>query len=322
VTICKGASTMVRFKVVLMGFLALAVLAMASGPAAAAPKANFPEVIPLPDGFRPEGVVMGRGTTIYSGSLGTGAIYQADVRTGEGSLLVPPQTGRTAVGLEFDGRTGYLFAAGGPTGDAFVYDTQTRATVAVLTLTDSTETFINDVAVAGKAAYFTDSSRPVLYRLQLLPNGRVPNTPMITEIDLGGDFVFVPGAFNANGIEASPKGDALLVVNSETGSLYRVNAATGEATLVDLGGGNVSSGDGLLLIGHTLYVVQNFLNQISVVQLDGKLTSGEIVQVLTDADFDIPTTVTNFGASLYAVNARFSTPATPETEYWITRLSR
>jgi sugar lactone lactonase YvrE len=313
---------MVRVKLGIVGLLALTVLALAPGLTAAAPMANFPEVIALPNGFQPEGVAMGRGTTIYAGSLATGAIYQADVRTGEGSLLVPPQPGRAALGLEFDTRTGYLFAAGGPTGSAYVYDSRTGATVGVFPLANTTPTFINDVVVTRKAAYFTDSSRPVLYRLPLQPGGRLPAAGAVTEISLGGDFVFVPGAFNANGIEAAPKGDALLVVNTATGSLYLVDPTTGEATLVDLGGGAVTSGDGLLLIGHTLYVAQNFLNQISVVRLDAGQTSGEVVQVLTDADFDIPTTVTSFGASLYAVNARFTTPPTPDTAYWIAKLPR
>ena len=82
------------------------------------------------------------------------------------------------------------------------------------------------------------------------------------------------------------------------------------------------SGDGILLAGHSLYVVQNFLNQIAVVQLDPGLSSGEVVRTVPHPEFDIPTTVAGFGASLYAVNARFTTPPTPATEYWIVRLPR
>lgn len=314
---------MVRVKLVIPGFLVLALMALAPGLTAAAPMANFPEVIALPNGFQPEGVAMGRGTTIYAGSLATGAIYQADVRTGEGSLLVPPQPGRAALGLEFDTRTGYLFVAGGPTGSAYVYDSRSGNTVDEFDLAGTAPTtFINDVVVTRNAAYFTDSFRAVLYQVPLLPNGRVPDTGAVNEIILGGDYVFVTPGFNANGIEATPKGDALLVVNSATGSLYLVDPTTGDATLVDLGGDAVTSGDGLLLIGHTLYVAQNFLNQITVVRLDARQTSGEVVKVLTDPDFDIPTTVTSFGASLYAVNARFNTPPTPDTAYWIAKLPR
>ena len=306
---------MVKGKISVTILSVLAVLLIA-----AAPGLNFPEVIPLPNGFRPEGVVMGRGTTIYAGSLATGAIYQADITTGQGSLAVQPQPGRVSVGLEFASRTGYLFVAGGPTGHGYVYDPATGASLADLTLAPGTPTFVNDVAVTQRAAYFTDSMRPALYRVPLLPNGRLPAAPTVHEVILGGDFVFVPGAFNANGIEATPNGRWLIVVNSTTGSLYKVNPSTGVATLIDLGGGSVPNGDGLLLVDQTLYVVQNALNQIAVVHLGSELTTGTIVDVLTDADFDFPTTVTRFGDWLYAVNARFSTPPTPDTEYWIARL--
>jgi hypothetical protein len=36
----------------------------------------------------------------------------------------------------------------------------------------------------------------------------------------------------------------------------------------------------------------------------------------------VPTTVAAFGNTLYLVNARFSTPATPQTPYWITAVRR
>ena len=304
-----------------IGLLVLALLLATPGLASAAQKDNFPEVIALPNGFRPEGIASGRGNLLYAGSLATGAIYQADARTGEGSLLVGPQEGRVSVGLEFDQRTGYLFVAGGPTGSGYVYDTRTGADLGAFTLATGSPTFINDVAVTRDAAYFTDSSQPVLYRLPLGPGGK-PTSGEVEVLPLSGDFEFVPGAFNANGIEATPNGKWLIVVNTATGSLYRVDAATGAATLIDLGGASVPNGDGLLLEGNTLYVVQNFLNQIAVVRLKANFTSGAIVQTLTDEDFDIPTTVTRAAGALYAVNARFSTPPTPDTEYWITRVER
>jgi hypothetical protein len=64
-------------------------------------------------------------------------------------------------------------------------------------------------------------------------------------------------------------------------------------------------------------VVQNFLNLLAKVRLDPKLTSGVVVSRQTDDDFDIPTTVAERGNVLYLVNARFTTPPTPETEYWM-----
>lgn len=81
------------------------------------------------------------------------------------------------------------------------------------------------------------------------------------------------------------------------------------------------AGDGLLLHGRTLIVVQNQLNQVAAVELSKDLASGEITQVITDPNFDIPTTVASFGNALYVVNARFNVPPTPDTEYNIVRVS-
>src|SRR5439155_18096943 len=52
---------------------------------------TFPAIINLPDGWLPEGVVVGRGHVIYAGSRRHGAIYAADLRTGQGFVAVPPQ---------------------------------------------------------------------------------------------------------------------------------------------------------------------------------------------------------------------------------------
>src|SRR5690349_9159309 len=112
-----------RLRLGMVSVLMLTLLAWSPGlTALAAPHNQFPEVIDLPAAFQPEGVAMGRGTTIYAGSTTSGAIYTADIRTGDGQLLVPAQSGRAALGLEFDPRTGYLFVAGGPTGQGYIYD--------------------------------------------------------------------------------------------------------------------------------------------------------------------------------------------------------
>jgi hypothetical protein len=58
------------------------------------------------------------------------------------------------------------------------------------------------------------------------------------------------------------------------------------------------------------------------VRLDRGLGAGRITGYLTDSDFDVPTTIAKKGGFLWAVNARFTTPPTPETEYDIVRVSR
>jgi hypothetical protein len=290
-----------------MTTFALAIV-LAAGTMSGAAAATFPDTLPLPDGWLPEGIATGTGTTIYSGSRADGSVWKGDLRTGEGEILVDAD-GRVAVGLKVD--RGLLFVAGGPTGDAYVYDAQTGEEVAVLDLTDD-PSFVNDVIVTRDAAWFTDSRSAVLYRVALGPDGTP--TGGVETVPLSGDWQQVVG-FNANGIAATPDGRTLLVVNSTTGILYNIDPGTGEAVAVDTGGAALTSGDGILLHGLTLHVVRNSLNEVVELQLSPDFLSATLVDTLTDPDFDVPTTIALHGSRLYAVNARFSTPPTPSTEY-------
>jgi hypothetical protein len=285
--------------------ICLGLLALVFGLAApAAAKGVFPPVIPLPNGFQPEGIAIGYGSTFYVGSIPTGAIYRGSLRTGEGEILVPAQAGRAAIGLDFDDRTGYLFVAGGSTGKAFVYDGKSGDSLAEYPLTPPGNVFINDGIVTREAVYFTNSSQPTLYRVALGADGGLLNPAQIQAIPLGGDFTQVPG-FNANGIAASPDGKWLIIVNSSQGALYRVDPKSGVAKLIDLDGDSVPNGDGILLEGKTLYVVQNRLNKIAVIQLSPDFTSGELERTILNDNFRVPTTIDRFGSYLCAVNARF-----------------
>ncbi len=296
--------------VLLMGSL------IAAGPAAAAGPAVYPDVIELPGGFFPEGIAVGRGHDVYAGSLSTGGIWKGDLRTGEGEILVAGDPGTLSVGLAFDDRSGYLFVAGGSGGTGTIYDGDTGALVAQLDLGPG---FINDVFVTRDAAYFTNSFAPELYAVPLDATGDVAGP--VTALPLGGDFVFVPGDFNANGVVATPDGSTLIVAGSAAQELYTVDPATGVATRIDLGGEAVR-GDGLVLIGRTLYVNEGGINQITVIDLSADLSSGEVVDTLTSDAYNVPTTSAVFGSSLYSVNAKFGTPPLPSTPYEIVRVTR
>jgi len=297
----------------------LLVLTLASALISATMTAPFPESIPLPVGFQPEGIAAGNGNTVFVGSIPTGDIYRIDLITGQAEPFITDESGPVAIGLKYDSRSGLLFVAGGPTGKAFIYDTDTGTLFSEIQLTTAQPTFINDVVITRQAAYFTDSMQPVLYVVPLTANG-TPDLSGVYEIPLDSDFEFIPGAFNANGIEAAPNGKLLIVVNSTTGDLYTVDPATGDATLIDLGGGDVQRGDGILLQGKTLYVVQNTLNQVAVVELSNDFRSGEIVDVITSSLFRVPTTIAAVGNKLYAVNARFGTPSPATIDYDVVRV--
>ena len=117
--------------------------------------------------------------------------------------------------------------------------------------------------------YFTDSRRPWLYRLPLGHHGELPDASDVQTIPLSGDYVHDPtvGVNNLNGIVATPNGKMLIAVQSNTASLLRIDPGTGVADTIELTGGDATNGDGLLLVGRTLYVVQNFRNQVAVIHL-------------------------------------------------------
>jgi hypothetical protein len=58
-------------------------------------------LIALPAGWQPEGIAVGPGSKVYSGSLATGAVWKGDLRSGVGGILVPGNVERVAVGLKY-----------------------------------------------------------------------------------------------------------------------------------------------------------------------------------------------------------------------------
>jgi len=283
---------------------ALAALAAAAAPTHAADR---PQTIPLPNGWQPEGIAA-QGSQLYAGSLANGAVYTVDVKGGDRGVAIPGQQGRAVAGIKVSGSTVYM--SGASTGDVLVGDLRS-GTVRTY---DVGGGFVNDVALLGGSAYFTDSVKPQLY---VLPR-HGDQAP--TALPITGDLVYdtSPGAFNANGIVAA--GDELIVVQSSTGKLFRIDPDTGVSREIDLGGATLPRGDGLLLQGRTLYVVQNTLNQIGVVTLAPDRASGTVGTPITDQDFRVPTTIARAGGDLYAVNARFGTPPGPGTDYDIVRV--
>jgi sugar lactone lactonase YvrE len=276
--------------------------------------AKRPDHINLPNGWQPEGIAIGKGNTFYVGSIPTGRVWRGNLRSGQGSVLVPDR-GRQAVGVAVDHRN-RLFVAGGPTGDGYVYDARTGADIAQFNFTDDAS-FVNDVVVTKRAAWFTDSTRQFLYKV---PIGRHGQLGPAQSVPLTGDIAYQSG-FNVNGIDATPNGKTLIIVQTNTAKLFKVNRR-GVAREISLGGATVP-GDGILLHGRTLFVVvRSPQDGVLVLRLRPNLRSGTVLRTITSTDLDDPTTIDEHGSRLYAVNARFSTPPGPDVPYWVTKLER
>lgn len=294
----------------LLGALSIAaILAGALGSGTALAARPLPHTITLPGATSAEGIASGAGTTFYAGDLFAGDIFRGDIRTGVVTKFIDAAAGRNALGIRVDLEHGLLFVAGGFTGQGYVYDVATGADVATFQFGDPAGSIINDVIVAGGAAWFTDSVQPHLYRVPINDDGSVGSFSTLVVSGPAGEVT--PG-FNLNGIAATPDGSTLIVAHSNNASVYAVNPTTGASALI---ANELPNVDGILFEAGRLWAVQNFSNQITELRLSGDLSSATVQRVITNADvngaFHIPTTVARFGNALATVNAHFDTGFPP-----------
>ncbi len=273
----------------------------------------WPDLIPIPVGYEAEGIELGRdqdffvGTLSFSGNLtNAGAIYKGNLVTGEGQVLVPP-TGKPLVGLSYDARTDYLYAAtgfGNPNRErgVNVYAGTSGRLLGEIIFGD--EMVINDVLVTDTAVYCTDSISTTLYKIPLENDGKVFSSTA-EKIEMIG-FEQVERT-NANGLVGDFDGKELVVINSRTGVLYLVDTETGAASPVNIQGEEqlFVRGDGLYMDGRTLYIMQNFTQKIAVVDLSDDLTQGTFIKNIMSEDFAVPTTIIGYGNCIYAINTHY-----------------
>jgi sugar lactone lactonase YvrE len=301
----------------------------------------FPKIVPTLDGSPPEGFTIGKGSTAYNGGI-DGAIYKVNLRNGEGEVLVEAEPDFDVfagdcfkLGMRVDKRSNYLFVAGCINGDAYVFDADSGEEIMKYQLDDSDSTVINDIAITQDAVYFTDFGQPFIYSLPLSKNGRIPaGQDAATAIPLTGDFEVGDNDFGAfaNGIVATPDGKTLIVGNSGTSKIFRVDPTTGHADEIivspPLVGFPAGFQDALVLHDGLLYILtpdatDTFppVDRVQVVALAEDMLTGTLVGSIIDSDMDGVASGAFHGDSLYVNNARYwDFPGLP-TEYWITKLN-
>jgi sugar lactone lactonase YvrE len=288
--------------------LLVALVAALAAPAAAAPAA---EVIVLPGATSAEGIAAGRGATFYAGDLFAGDIFRGNLQRGTAELFIDAPAGRMAVGMATDLPHDLLFVAGGMSGQAYVYDARTGATVATYQLTTSPSTIINDVTLTQDGAWFTDSLQAQLYFIPVSGAGALGPSSTLA---LSGPAADLSGEFNLNGIAATANGKTLVVAHSGTSQLYTVDPASGASAAI--AGVSVPFVDGIVLEAGRLWAVQNFSNQVSRIRLAPDLSAGVVEAVITSGLFQVPTTAARFGSRLAVVNAKFDTGFPPTADQY------
>ena len=254
------------------------------------------------EGTFPEGVAYhAESEAAFVSGAGDGSLHRIDLASGDVDTGWTPGTRPPfgAIGLAVGGQN--LWVAGGMTGEIVRVDIASGDTEATLATPEAESTFLNDLVVAPNGdVYVTDSNRPILFRV---PGG---GDEVEAWLDLEDTPVPFGEGINLNGIVVSDDGESLIVVHMTSGTLYRIDIASRDVDPIDLGGATVEGGDGMVLDGTTLYIVQNGPDQVSVVELAGDLSSGEIAGVLEDERLTDAATAALAGDDLLVTNAQFS----------------
>lgn len=307
-----------RWRRLLALALVLSALAAPLGARAAEPAEIY--TFPPNEIVFPEGIAIHPGNgDMFVGSTANGAVYKGNAWGRDRALrpfLPGGADGRTtAIGMKVS-PSGILYIAGGATGTIWMYDAVTGRLLGSF-FTGTQGGFINDVALTPDgSAYFTDSNLPYMYRIK-------PDERGVFQYELWLDFrgtaLAYQQGFNLNGIAASADGRYLIVVQSNTGKLFRIDTTSKEVVEIALTGGDrMTFGDGILLDGRTLYVVRNQLNLVVMVSLSEDYASGRQVGSFTDPSFRLTTTAAKVGDRLLVVNSQFNRRGpglTPETPF-------
>jgi Cu-Zn family superoxide dismutase len=308
-----------------------------------------------PQHGNPEGVAFDkRSGFFFVSATGDGSIYRG--KLGDTAtpvpVFIPGAAGQSATGLKV--QRGRLYAAGASTGTIKVYDVASGALLATFDTKggDSSPTFVNDLDVTQRGdVYATDSKRQAIYHLTAEEIAAGTPTPKPIDpadvISTSPEIPFnaAPSAFNLNGIvvaddrgddqgrhrgdrhrhQGDRRRDRLIVVDSDTGQLFRVEVGKGgnaARTIRELTvkGGPFKGGDGLLIDRGRLLIVQGanaaagFPNGVvNFIELRHGGRDGRLDDQRTDDSFQGPSTIARARDRYLVVNPDFATNTPPFT---------
>jgi len=269
-------------------------------------------VLPLPDAAAyPEGVAVDPTTgAIYTNSANTGVVFRVDADTGAAVRVADPlilgdsppaKPVSVALGLKADGQ-GRLWVAGARTGSMHVVDIATGERLARFT-TPEGPWLINDVALTQDAAYFTDTLRPVLWRVA---RDAIADAALEPWLSFEGTALQYGEEPNLNGIVATPDGRYLIVVLMKTGRLFRIDIHTREIAAIDTGASALDGGDGLALIDQRLFLVRQWSGEVVALDLSADMSTAVEAKRIKPTELAWPATVAVRGDRLIVANSQLN----------------
>jgi Cu-Zn family superoxide dismutase len=269
---------------------------------------------PSVSGNNPEGVAWDqRSESFFVGTVGTGTIYRATLGDSTLRPFITPDTADpadSAVGMKVAG--GKLFVAGGTTGSIYEYEIRTGALLA--RFETGAGGFLNDLVVTPKGDVFvTDSFRPTLWHLTATMARTGTGTP--EGINVGPEIAYTAGQFNLNGIVARRGGRELIVVNTASQSLFRIDLHGDQPmnrtiTKIDA---PALAGDGLLIDRGRLLVVTGNPAEVTLLKLSNHDGRAQVDTVLKDPSLRGPSTIARANNRYLVVNADFTANTQPYT---------
>jgi Cu-Zn family superoxide dismutase len=273
--------------------LALVASALATTAGTVPGDAAFPESIALAP----------TGNTVYVSSFATGAVVRGPVGGALQPFLAAGADGRkSATGLDVDAR-GRLLILTGHGRQLQIVNANTGKFEGRLTASDGHASNLNDLVVTKRGdAYITETGTPAIYRATAKQLARrtghltrwVAPKPSVVPND--------PSHLNLNGIALTSDERYLLVGQTATGNLYRVDMKTRAIRRVAITGGSLAGSDGILLRKRVLYVVTHS-GGVKKIALNGKYTTGRVTATLTDPTLAFPTSIAATGGQLIVTNA-------------------
>jgi Cu-Zn family superoxide dismutase len=296
---------------------ALAIAVLVSTPFVVARQANQAgrvDRVALPaDVTFPEGVTYDPAQQVlYTASAATGTVVRVNLETRASETVAPAgvliPAGSTPafpaiLGMKIDA-SHRLWIAGGKTGRMFVLDARTGHVLKQVEVPDPSGSLINDVALVGSAAYFTDTQAPTLWRLEAHGETIGDLEPWL---NFNHTVLQYDSGANLNGIAVTPDNASLIVAQMGKGLLFRIDLATKAVSAIDTGGADLTGMDGLVLDGHTLYAVRQTAVEIATVQLSSDFSTGTVVSRFKDPALAWPATAAKVGDRLIVVNTQFNT---------------
>ena len=183
---------------------------------------------------------------------------------------------------------------------------------------------VNDIAFSNGEAYVTDSSRPFLYRIATQDSLEPGTTTVEPWVDVSTAVTYTTGegpfGVNLNGIVVSPAGTTLLLVQTNTGFLFRVDIASGDISRVAVTGADLLFGDGLLRVGEDLYVARNAANEIVKLKLDAGWREATAESTVQNSAFAFPTALAVLRGRLLVTNSQLNAGSSPRLPFTVVDL--